>query len=235
MKRFLTMLLALCCVLSLLAGCSGQAHGVPGNEVSPQPVETAGPVADPSPEGSAAQEPPVILVSPSTPSDGLPANTGDIPALQPDEETTLSYKPGSETITADAIRHYTLLGYSIVYIPELYTCQSFGEVDVYSVSDGNYLSVSRVMGIPAQNVLEDLRAQEGVDPGADLVTEDVAGSPAYVLSASGEGQTDRRFYVLDCGDDTLLVEMSCTTDDGEQAQRYLAIHNAMLASLELTD
>ena len=215
-------LVACALVLSLVACSAGSAN------------ESGSPVQDPASTQSALFSSPGTSNSPSVPvaTDAPPASTGDIPALHPDEETYLVYTAADELITVSALRHFTLNGYSIVYDTEHYVCHEFGEGDNYFASEGNYLSVSLVFGMPMEDVIAGLRLQENIAMAPEEVMigwESYVAQTLYFTTPSG---LYRQFWVLDYAGDVLLVEQSYDTVS-DNAALYRASQLAMLDTLTI--
>lgn len=214
--KFISVLLLICILAGTLASCAPSSPP----SVS-QPPEESAPQSTDSPD-------PTPAVTADTP----PIATGDIPAIQPDEETTLNYTVNGADLTVSALRHYTLYGYSIVYDAEHYTHQAFGEGDSYWAGTGNYLSVSLVMGLPLEDVVAGIQLQEGFEMAPEHTAIGSGQYPALTLYAIDSAGLCRQFWALDCMGDVLLVEQSYDTT-GEQAELYRASQLAMLETLTL--
>ena len=120
--KFISVLLLICILAGTLASCAPSSPP----SVS-QPPEESAPQSTDSPD-------PTPAVTADTP----PIATGDIPAIQPDEETTLNYTVNGADLTVSALRHYTLYGYSIVYDAEDLT-QFFTDVNIVEENGIQYL------------------------------------------------------------------------------------------------
>lgn len=142
MRQFKTVLaLLLAAALVGLAGCRGTV-GPEGPSASPVPPVSAGPEKSAGPEESTGQEESV------RPEESLPPE--DAPAVpdageegQPEDEAATLTVDGQEL---DAVRHYSPLGYSIVYPEDQITLNAWEDGDNYLVSEarGTYLAVSQV-------------------------------------------------------------------------------------------
>ena len=200
--------LLVCALILSLAACAAPTAGdslpVPSvpNTLSPDPSLGA---SAPSGQPSRPNNDDAVFGS------DAPSATGDIPAIPPDEETFLTYTVGEESITASALQHYSLHGYSIIYDADNAVCNAFGEGEAYWFSEGNYLSVSLIFGMSTEDVLAGLRLGENIamDPEATNVGKlYYSANTLYLTTSAG---IYRQFWVLAHGDDVLLVEQSYDT------------------------
>ena len=224
--------LLLACVMVLLTAACGQ----PAVETGPLPQSTPVPTQpDSSPVPTvrvpSGTKPPELIVAVPGPSDAGSIADGDVPALPADEVTELTYTVGEEVITSPALRHYTLHGYAITYDTGLFVCQVFNEGINYWNSEGNYLSVSVVFGMPPEDMIAGLRLQENIamEPEPVTIGEGLSALTLYLNTPEG---LHRQFWVVEHSGDILLVEQSYDTVS-ETAELYRASQLAMLDTLSL--
>jgi len=222
----------LSCLLLLSLACCGAS---PATELAPPAAtrllaETRAPAPDPSlaPDSEIA----VPSNNASLPSNEGFLSGGDVPATIPDEKTTLTYTVGEEEVTASAVLHHALLGYSIVYDAEHYVCNSFTEGDSYWAGEGIYLAVNLVFGLPVDDVIAGLRLQENIPMEPELVAVGAGEYISYTLYFTNEAGLYRQFWIMDCGGDVLLVEQSYDTVSDDSAL-YRASQLAMLETLTI--
>lgn len=217
--------LLLCALALTLCAC----HSAPPvASVTPSPV----PVQSEAPAVPTVQVPQVSDAPSPSPTDEEPTVTGDVPAMQPDEVTELTFPVGEEELTVPALLHYTLHGYSIVYDTEHYVCNAFTEGDSYWNSEGNYLSVNLIFGMPMEDVLAGLRLQENIAMEPEEVTAGAEGYSALTLYITTPAGLYRQFWALDFYGDVLLVEQSYDTLS-DDAPLYRASQLAMLDTLTI--
>lgn len=224
-------LLLACMMVLLLAAC-----GQPAVESGPLPQSTPVPTQpDSSPVPTVqvptqTKSPEVTFTAPGTDHVGNIAD-GDVPALPADEVTELTYTVGEELITSPALRHYTIHGYAITYDTGLFICQEFNEGINYWNSEGNYLSVSMVFGMPMEDMLAGLRLQESIamEPEPVAIGRGLSALTLYLTTPEG---LHRQFWVVEHSGDLLLVEQSYDTVS-ETAEQYCASQLAMLDTLSL--
>lgn len=218
----------LVCALALALGACGAAAGhpsaAPSGAVQPSLSLNRGPEASKAPSD-------IDNFAPAA-NDAAPSITGDIPAMQPDEETQLTYTVDGEELTVAALRHHTLSGYSIVYDTEHYVCNAFTEGDSYWASEGNYLSITVIFGMPVEDVLAGLRLQENIAMEPESAVMGGADYPVQTLYTTTAAGLYRQFWALDWAGDVLLVEQSFDTVS-DDAELYRASQLAMLDTLTL--
>lgn len=229
------LLCLLACLLVLLTAC-----GQPALETGPLPNSTPVPT---QPDSSPV---PTVQVPDSSASPGVSYfsgppesvspdtnvwDNGDVPALPADEVTELTYTVGEEAIISPALRHYTLHGYAITYDTGLCLCNVFNEGVNYWCSEGNYLSVSIVFGMPMEDMIAGLRLQENIamEPESTVIGDSLSALTLYLTTPEG---LHRQFWVIEHGGDLLLVEQSYDTVS-ETAELYRASQLAMLDTLSL--
>ena len=234
LKRAAALLLA--CIMVLLTAACGR----PAVESGPLPESIPVPVQPDSSPVPTVQVPaesrsPDIMFAPppqETDTVGTTAD-GDAPVLPADEVTELTYTVGEETVTAPALRHYTIHGYVITYDTGLFTCQQFIEGINYWISEGNYLSVSVVFGMPMEDMISGLRLQENIamEPETVSMGQGLTARSLYITTPEG---LHRHFWLVDHSGDILLVEQSYDTVS-DTAELYRAAQLAMLDTLSLFD
>lgn len=204
----------LCALVLILAACGSASHAIPSLPGTvPVPAQSETP-AVPTVQVPAASQAPVVSSDPFH-TDWEPTVTGDVPAMAPDEVTRLTYLVGEEEVTVPAMLHYTLHGYSIVYDTEHYVCNAFTEGDSYWNSEGNYLAVNLIFGLPMEDVLAGLRLQEGIAMEPEAVSAGAEAYSALTLYVTTPSGLYRQFWAMDCGGDVLLVEQSYDTMSDE--------------------
>lgn len=227
LKTYTLLLLGGALILSLTA-CAPETPAPASDSPAPHQTAEVSPAPSPSPAPS-AQVTPSPDPEPVTPS---PEASGDVPATYPDQETTLSYQVDGVSLSADALLRHSLQGYSIVYDTEHYICQQWGEGDSYWASEGNYLSVSLIQGLPLGDVLEGLRLQEDILEEAQAVTIGAGAYSASTLSVRTDG-VFRQFWAVELASgDVLLIEQSFV-EDTDTTPLYQASQAAMLETLTL--
>lgn len=134
MRQVKTILvLLLIAALTALSGCRSEPVGPEQPSDSPAPLVSEEPSDSAEPSGS---QPPEDTPTAPGPDESQPGGDGQ------DEPVTLTVD-GQEL---DAVRHYSGLGYSIVYPEDQITLTSWEDGDNYLVTEakGTYLAVSRV-------------------------------------------------------------------------------------------
>lgn len=213
-----TLLCTLCVLLCMaLSACTAAPSGPPDQASNGPSSQTLTGTCTPEPHET----------------DTLPDVSRDIPAYQPDVDTPLSYEYDGTVHTADGLRHYSLQGYSIVYDPSLFTRQGWEDGDAYLISEGNYLSVSRLNGMDAVTLRQGLILQEEIPDLGQQVQMGSGSYTAHTLVVSPQDGIYRQFWILELGaNSSLLVEQSYVMEDPNAAQ-YQAIQKAMLDTLTL--
>ena len=224
-------LLLVCVMILLMAAC-----GQPAVESGPLPESTPVPAQPTNTPVPTVQVPggtkaPEVMLAPLEPDYVGSTADGDVPALPADEVTELTYTVGEEVLTSPALRHYTIHGYAITYDTGLFTCQEFNEGINYWISEGNYLSVSVVFGMPMEDMIAGLRLQETIamEPEPVVIGRGLSALTLYLTTPEG---LHRQFWVVDHSGDLLLVEQSYDTVS-ETAELYRASQTAMLDTLSL--
>ena len=226
----------LACILFLLLTACGQPAVESGTLPDSTPVPTQ-PEHSPVPtiQVPTSTEPPGAAYF-SGPPESASADidmwgNGDVPALPADEATELTYTVKDEVITSPALRHYTLHGYAITYDTGLCICNAFNEGTNYWYCEGNYLSISMIFGMPIEDAIAGLRLQENIamEPVPAVIGKGLAAKTLYLTTAEG---LHRQFWVVEHGDDLLLVEQSFDTVS-DTAELYRASQLAMLDTLFL--
>ena len=223
LKRLIICLLV-CVLAAALAACGSSVmeSAPPANSLpaSSQPTESAI-LTGPSPESA----------PPAAPSQAPPDPTPEV-TLPPDEDTFLSYFVGEEHITVPALRHHSPAGYTVIYDPALFVCNSFTGGDSYWHSDGNYLAFNQVYGLTMAEVVDGLRLQGNIAMEPEFVSVGSGSIPAYTLYYIAPNGLYRQYWVMQLGEDILLAEQ-CFDTVMDEAPVLQASQLAMLASLTL--
>ena len=223
----------LCLTLLIPSACApDRPIDTPAPDVTPSVSQ---PVADPEP--SDTSEPPVT--EDPAPSDEPfididPVPSGDIPAVHPDEETTLSYDLDGVRGTVPAVHHCNIHGYSITYDALHYERRTYHDMDSYWSEEGLFISVSLVYGMSIDFVLDGLMLQENIMMAPESTVIGSDGYPAYTLYYTTEEGIYRQFWVLDYSGDTLLIEQSYPAAH-EYVDFHRAVQQAMLLSITLVE
>lgn len=123
------------------------------------------------------------------------------------------------------------LGYSILYPPELYECRTYAESDSLWHDVGVYLSVSLFPDTEWSYIIDGLRLQEDIEMDAEAAVVGAGQYPARTLYYTDGQGNFRQFWVLECGNDILLIEQSYPKDHPD----HRSVQQTMLDSLTLND
>lgn len=125
------------------------------------------------------------------------------------------------------------LGYSIHYPPELYEYRTYEESDSFWHDVGIYLSVSLFPDTESNYIIDGLRLQEDIETEAEPAVVGTGQYPARSLHYTDGQGNFRQFWVLEYGNDILLIEQSYPASH-EETRFHQDIQQAMLDSLALS-
>lgn len=222
-KRYLAFLLAL--ALLALAGCRSQTVGPeqPSDSPAPSASESPSPDESDSPAPTDSQPP---EASPSAPaeSESQPVKTDEgVPA---DEDAVLTV----DDQELAAVRHYSPLGYSIVYPADQITVKSWEDGDNYQVdaARGTYLAVSQISASSISAATAIVQFENAVE---DEPKGFIFGSDGYagVRMVQQQGGLSLEFILVEKDGTIFLLERAVFTG-GEEYENVL---QAMLDSFTI--
>lgn len=205
------------------------ADAVPGAvEAQPPADEVPGPEVDAPSAGEALPGAETVDPLPSV-SDEAPFETGDVPAMPLDEETTLLVTLEGMEEEAPAVFHYSDLGYSMVYDAALSLSQ-WENGDSYAAPlDGSCLAVTTVGLATEEEVLEGLKEQNGIEGEAGLTNFGAMGYEGRTLSLEADGH---RVDWLVCRHNGTLWLIERSLSGAEAAEGWGSRFQAMVDTIE---